>query len=74
MVWTVVLEKKEGTQNNIVSVFFEGEHDASLAYRTFLKKSRGFSEGGRVLVMVPGRHSYVYFPKDATPTKEFEEE
>ncbi len=63
MVWTVVLEKKEGDTKKIVSVIFEGEHDPTAAYRSFLKRSESFAGSGRVIVMVPGRHNYVYFPK-----------
>ena len=63
MVWTVVLEKKEKDSKQIISVIFEGEHDASSAYRSFLKRSKSFMENGSVIVMIPGRHNYVYFPK-----------
>ena len=64
MVWTVVLEKEEADTKKIVSVIFEGEHDPTLAYRSFLERSEEFRSNARVIVMVPGRPNYVYFPKE----------
>lgn len=64
MVWTVVIEEEGDSKNKVKSVIFEGEHDSTSAYRSFMKRSAEFIKGHRVIVMIPGRHNYVYFPKE----------
>ena len=70
MVWTVLIEKESDSTDRVKSIIFEGEHDPTSAYRSFLSRSTEFRKEHRVIAMIPGRHSYVYFPKEESHTGE----
>ena len=62
MVWTVVVRRKKSFET--AAVIFESHHDSNLAYIDFvsrLKVDKTF-DVSEVIVMIPGRHTFVFFP------------
>lgn len=64
MVWTAVVRRK--LRREVDSVIFESYHDSSLAYEDFLLRTKNKEnfEISEIIVMIPGRHTYIYFPEN----------
>ena len=62
MVWTAVVRRNK--MFGVDAVIFESHHDSNLAYADLvsrLKADKKF-DVSEVVVMIPGRHTFVFFP------------
>ena len=67
MVWTAILRNVSQENSGIFSIIFESEHDPTAAYKDFLRRNpQPFDADSNVevVVLIPGRHTSMYFPKD----------
>ena len=63
MVWTAIV-RAEARDPKVFSVIFESEHDPASAYKDLLSRETDmFKYENKVIVMIPGSHTSMYFPK-----------